>query len=146
MEHDSALAVIAELAGSLVSTLDVLTDFEAKFASGKVGDIDAHAGVPLKTSCQDLVDVHSRLRVTWIRSSLNGLSDILHTVEQRLDEFKEGIRNVEIRSRLLSRRNPKGRDVEAIVSSIILAKNMICMIKTLQGRGQGEEVFVNGAR
>ena len=146
MEPDSALAVIAELAGSLVSNLDVLDSFEANFASGKLGDIDAHAGVSLKTSCQDLVEVHSRLRVTRIHSSLNGLSDILQTIEQRLDEFKEGIRNVEIRSRLLSRRDPKGRDVEAIVSSIVLAKNMICVIRSVQGRGQGEEMYVDGAR
>lgn len=47
---------------------------------------------------------------------------------------------------MLSRRSPEWRDVEIAVSSIILAKNMICMIRNVQERGQGEEMLVNGAR
>lgn len=47
MEPNSAHAIITGLVGSLVITLQLLDDFETKFASTKFSDSDAHAEVSL---------------------------------------------------------------------------------------------------
>ena len=57
MEPNSDLAIVTGLVGSLVSTLKVLTGFEARFASKESGGSDAHTEVSLRTSYQGLIEI-----------------------------------------------------------------------------------------
>lgn len=132
---------------SLESTLEVVKDSEAKFASVKVGESYAHTGNSLTTSSRGLVECHSRLRVTRMQSSLNELLDILQPIEQSLNNFKDCIQDMEKRlSKLWFRRSTKRHDVEAAMSSIFLARNMIFLIRVVQGRGHEEKMLIDSAR
>lgn len=151
MEPVSAVATVIGLVGSLDSTLQVLHRFTYKFALENLGGSFADLETTLRSSYRELVNVQSRLRAKWIRSQLDELLVTLQYIDLHLDELRDSIHNMQNpRSKLFFRRRRirslSGHDVEVAMSSIQIAKNLVVMIKTIQGRDQGGKGLFGSTR
>lgn len=132
MEAVSALAVIVGLVGSLDTTLRTLHHLTYDFTS------------ELRNLDRDLIQIQTSLHV---HAQVQELLDVLQVIEKTLDDLQENIESVEKtrKIRLLRRSSPR-RDYEAAAASILLAKDMIHIIRTVRVRSHGEKVPMNSVR
>ena len=147
MDPVSAVGIVVGLVGPLDTTLRAINIFASKYASGRFAGSHAHLEDSLRRCHQDLAQFQSSLRANWIHSELDELLDLLQNVEQHLDEFRTTIQKVDKYSKIrFLRLNSRRRDMEAAVTSILLAKNMINMIRTVKGRGHGKNLLLESVR
>ena len=145
MDPVSAVTVIVGLLASLDTTLRTLHNFTYDFASTRSSSIYANAEGQLRTLYQDLVLVQSSLHANLSHAQAEKLLGLLQGIEDDLNNLQEAIRSVDkCRKIRLWRRFPRRRDTEAAVTSKLLAKDMIHMIRALQGRGRKEKMLIEG--
>lgn len=141
MEPVPALAVIVGLVGSLDTTLHTLQDFTYRYSSY------THAEDLLRNLYQHLIQVQSSLNANLKHAQVEKLLDALQDIEQDLDKLQETVQDVDkYRKIRLLRCIPWRRDMEAAMTSILLAKDMIQMIRTVKGRGHGEKMLMESVR
>ncbi len=147
MEPVSALAVIVGIVGSLDTTLRTLHHFTYAFLSKNIGDNYAHAEGQLSIFYRDLIKLQTSLHVNLKHAQVEKLLDVLQVIEKTLDDLQENLESVEKnrKIRLLRHSSPR-RDYEAAAASILLAKDMIHIIKTVQLRSHGEKILTDSAR
>lgn len=150
MEPVSVVAIVSGLVGSLDSTLRVLHRSTSQFALESFGGSFAHLETTLRSSYQELVEVQSSLRTRRLRSQLDELLVTLQSIDSRLDELGDSIQNLQKpRSKLYFRRRsrPHSRhDVDVAMSSILIAKKLVVMIKIVQDRYQGGKRLLKSMR
>ena len=150
MEPVSAIGIVIGLVGSLGNTLQVLEDFASRFASEKFGSNFKDAETAINSSCSDLARIQGNIRTTWMQSEPDELLDVLKNVEQRLGKLGESIQNAEkFRTKLFLRwqsRAPLRRDIDVTKSSIVLALEMVGMIRAVQGRIQDAKPLIEDSR
>ena len=143
MEPVSALASVAWLIGSLVAILRTLQHLTYRFLPKKLGVSYAHAEILLTNMCQQLAQFQSSLHADINHARVEELLYMLQSIEQDLDGLQEIIRNVnQYRRTRWVGRFPQRRDTEAVMTSILLAKNVIHIIMTLQELGHSDNMFI----
>ena len=143
MDPVSAVTVIVGLLASLDTTLRTLHNFTYDFPSTRFGSIYANAEGQLQTLYQELVLVQSSLHANLSHAQVAKLLNLLQNIEKDLKNLQEAFQSVvKYRKIRLWRRFPRRRDTEAAVTSILLAKDMIHMIRALQGRGRKEKMLI----
>ena len=143
MDPVSLLAGVAGLVASLEIILRTLQSFTKNLASTRPGAVDALAEDPLRKLRQDWVNIQSSLHADMKHAQAEKLLHSLQAIEHDLDKLQEVFGNVGIyRNIPLFRRVHWKRDSEDAVTSILLAKNAVHMIRTLQGLGHRENMLI----
>ena len=139
------LAGVAGLVASLETILRTLQSFTKKIASTRLGAIDALAEDPLRDLRRDSFNIQSSLHADLNHAQAENLLHSLQAIEHDLDKLQEVFGDVCIYRKIqLFRRVHWRRDSEDAVTSILLAKNVIHMIRTLQELGHGELIETVG--
>lgn len=144
MDPVSAVASVTGLLGSLDAILRTLGHLTYSFLPSKKEDSYAHAEFPWTKLSQDLAQVRSSLDADLKHGQAEELLYRLQSIEQDLDNLQEKIRSmVKYRRIRLLGRLPRRRDMEAAMTSILLAKNVIRIIMTLQELDHSENMFID---
>ena len=149
MEPLSAIGIVIGLAGSLTGTCKVLEEIASRFTTDRFGSNFRDAVTTLLRSHGDLIAVLNSLRTRGIHAQLEKLSSSLNNIEDRLRVLEEGIQDMDkYRTKFLFRWQGRGlwtRDIELAKSSILLAMNMVKMMKVVQCRIQGDTLHIEHA-
>ena len=144
MEPLSALASVAGLLGSLDAILRTLEHLTYNFLPRKSEDNYAHADSLLQNLSQKVAQVRSSLDADLKHGQVEELLVPLQFIERGLDSLQETIRSVNTYRRFrLVGRFLRRRDTEAAMTSILLAKNVIRIIMTLQEIDRSEDMFID---
>ena len=145
MDPVSLLAGVAGLLASLETILRTLQSFTKSITSTRLGAIDALAEDPLRDLRRDRFNIQSSLHADLNHAQVENLLHSLQAIEHDLDKLQEVFGDVGIYRKIqLFRRVHWRRDSEDAVTSILLAKNVIHMIRTLQELGHGELIETVG--
>lgn len=143
MEPLSALASVAGLIGSLDAILRTLRHLTYRFLPKKLEGNYAHAEILLTNIYQQLAQLQSSLHADLQQARVKELLHMLQSIEQDLDSLQETIQSVNQYRRIRwVGRFPQRRDTEAAMTSILLAKNVIHIIMTLQELGHSDNMFI----
>ena len=149
MEPFAATQIVLGLVRSLVSTCKVLEEVASHSATDWFGSIFKDAVAPLKIYRRELVDVQNSLRTNRMQAQLESLSSPLKNIEGRLKTLEESIQDVDrYRTTFLSRWRIRGlcrRDIEEAKSSILLAMNMVKMLKVVQRHIRDDRLRIEDA-
>lgn len=150
MEPIPAIGIVVGLAKSLGNTLQLLQDVASRFASQNLRSDLKGAETAISISRADLMTIHDNLNVTSMHSQANDLLDVLEDTEMRLNGLRDSIRNVEtLRSKLFLRWQSRvllRRDMDDTKSSIVLALEMVEMIRIVQGDIQHAKPLIEVSR
>lgn len=144
MDPVSALAGVAGLVASLDTILRTLEKFTYSVASGRLGLVtrDEDSFRNLRRNFRDLDNIlshQSSLHTDLNHAQVEELLHSLQVIENELDTQQKVVQNAKIyRKTRLFRRALWRRDTEDAATSILLAKNVIHMIRTLQELGHRE--------
>lgn len=146
MEPVSAIAAVVGLVGCLDTTLRALHSFTYNLASWRSGEYFANIEDALTNISRALSQTQSGLYATLKDTQLEELSDLLQDIEHDLEDLQAVIQSAEKHRKKVRwlRPFPRRRDTEAAATNLLLAKNVIHMIKTLQGHGHRAELLVDG--
>lgn len=146
MEPVSALAAVVGLVGCLDTTLRALHSFTYGFASWKSGGNYAHIEDALTNISRDLSQTQSSLYATLKDTQVEELSGLLQDIEHDLEDLQAVFQSAEQHRKKVRwfRAFPRRRDSEAAAKNLLLAKNVIHMIRTLQGHGHRAESLIDG--
>ena len=143
MNPPSLHAGVAGLVASLETILLTLQSFTKDLASTRLGAVDADAEDPLRVLRQDWLDIQSSLHADLKHAQVEKLLHSLQAIEHDLEKLQEVFRNVGICRKIPLFRGLHWRhDSEDALTSIILAKSVIYMIRTLQGLGDRENMLI----
>ena len=149
MEPFSAIAIVIGLTGSLTGTCKVLEGIASRFTTDKFGSNFTDAVTKLLSSHGDLIAVQNSLRAKGMHAQLEKLSSSLNNIEDRLRVLEEGIQDMDkYRTNFFFRWQGRGlwtRDIELAKSSILLAMNMVNMMKVVRCRMQGDTLHIEHA-
>lgn len=146
MEPVSALAAVVGLVGCLDTTLRALHSFTYDFASWKSGGNHRHIEDALTNISRDLSQTQSSLYANVKDTQVEELPNLLDDIEHHLEDLQAVFQSAEqhLKNVQWSRTFPRRRDTEAAATNLLLAKNVIHMIKTLQGHGHKAELLIDG--
>ena len=140
-------AGVAGLVASLETILAALQSFTKDLASTRLGAADTRAKDPLRDLRQDWLDIQSSPHTDLKHAQVVKLLHLLQAIEHDLDKLQEVFRNVSIYRKIPLFRGLRWRhDSEDASTSIILAKNVIHMIRALQGLGDRETMLIGSVR
>ena len=149
MEPFSVSAIVMGLAGSLMGTCKVLEEIASRFTADRFGSDFRDAVTTLLSSHGELIDVQNSLRTKWMHARLEHLSDSLNNIENHLRVLEESIQDMDkYRTKFLFHWRGRGlwrRDIELAKSSILLAMNMVKMMKVVQLRIQEDRLHIEDA-
>ena len=137
------VSVVAGVAGLVVSFGTVLRTLE-RFALASRQFKKSYAQAE-----RLLTDLNNLLLLTDLKNvQSERLSNVLQDIEQRLDDLQEILQDsIQYRkARSLISGFPPRRNAKAAMTSLLLAKNMINMIRTLQELGERENTLLNSVR
>ena len=150
MDPVSALAGVAGLVASLETILRTLQNFKYSFASKRLGVVytrDEDLFRDLRWNLDNLLSHLSSLRTDLKDAQVEELLHSLKVIENKLDTLQKVIQNAaKYRKMRLFRRDLWRRDTEDAATSILLAKNVILMIRTLQELGHRENIPIASMR
>lgn len=146
MDPVSALTSVAGLVASLETILRTLENFSYNLASKRLSAATRDED-PLRNLRRDFLNLdnilshRSSLHTDLKHSRVNELLHSLQVIENELDALQKVIQNTRIYRRIrLFRRALWKRDAEDAATSILLAKNVIHMIRLLQELGHRENI------
>ena len=150
MDPVSALAGVAGLVASLETILRTLQNFTYTFASRRLDVVymrDEDTLGKLRWNLDNLLSHQSSLHTVLKDAPVEELLRSLQVIENKLDTLQEIVQNAEkYRKIRWFRRALWRRDTEDAATSILLAKNVIRMIRTLQELGHGENIPIANIR
>lgn len=142
MDPISKFAGAAGLVTTLESILRTLPSFTTTLPSTSLGTIDAAAQDPLRDLRQHSLNIQRNLHTDLKKAHLEKLLHSLQPIEHQLDKLQEVYRNVRIYRQIPMLRGFHWKhDSEDAVASILLARNVIYMMKALQGLGHRESMI-----
>ena len=140
MDDLSSIAAVVGLAGCLSQILRSLPQISA--SNPRIED-------PLRDLHLYLVQIQNGLRKDFKHARGQELLHMLQVIETSLEALYENVQNVDnhYRKYRLWKRFPWSRDdMEAAIYSILLAKDMIRLIKNLHGLDHQGSVCLDGVR
>ena len=146
MDPVSAVAIIHGLARSLKSACTVLEDTAFRFTTESIGGNFREAMTTIRILPRDLGDVQKSLQTDRVHALLDSLSSSLDSIEIHLSILKENIQDMDSYGKKLAyqwqSRGAWTRDVEVAKSSILLAVNMVKMMKVVQRQMQEDRLHI----
>ena len=147
MEPVSALARVTGLVVSLDTILRTLQYLTSNYASRTLDHSCAHTEDSFQSLYRNSTKIQSSLHTDPKGAQVEELLQMLHDIEKDLEDLHGLIQNEDRWRRLrLIRRFLWDRDKEDAVTSILLAKNVIHIIRTLQGLGHRDNMLIEHAR
>ena len=142
MDNAPTIALITGLVGGLHSTLHVLD----QVVSNSQRDLSAESLDRISTNSSSfwdgLLELKNCLRTKYMVArpdELKGLVSLLQTIDSSLEHVKDGMQKIQ-KPGWFSRQPSgtlSGRGAEDTTSSILIAKHLIFMIRSLVDRSQG---------
>ena len=146
MDPVSALASVAGLVASLETILRTLEKLSYNLASRKLGVVTLDEN-PLRNlrriflSLNNILSHQSSLHPDLKHAQVNELLQSLQVIEDELDTLQKVIQNTKVYRKIrLFRRALWKRDTDDAATSILLAKNVIHMIRLIQELGHRENI------
>ena len=144
MDPVSLHSTIAGLSATLESILRTLPSSTTNLVSTKPGAVDTRADVLSRDLRQDWHNIQKSSRYADLKHAQVGkLLHSLQIIEYDLDKLHKVFGNVDTYRKIpLLRRFHWRHDSEDAMTSMLLAKNVIVMIRTLQGLGNRETLLI----
>ena len=150
MDTVPAIGIVIGLVGSLANTILVLENLASRFASERLGSGFKDAETAMSISYSDLVKIQVNLHTKWMQSQPEELLLALEGVEKRLKRLRDDIQDAEtLRAKLFFRRQSRillKYDMDLANFSIVLALEMVRMIRAVQSRVQHAEPLIEDSR